>query len=188
VSDKGVDDLSNMIGHNFRLGEIECAIGIEQLKKLKKLVTGRQKAAERLTARLGCLPGLRTPGIRKDCTHAYYVYPLVLEIEKLGIGREMICKALIAEGVEGIAEGYATIHLLPMYQKKIAYGSKGFPWKSDICKRDISYTKGICPVAEKLDESSFVGFAMCLHELNEEDVDLVAKAFLKVWANLESLK
>jgi dTDP-4-amino-4,6-dideoxygalactose transaminase len=188
VSDKGVDDLSNMIGHNFRLGEIECAIGIEQLKKLKKLVTGRQKAAERLTARLGCLPGLRTPGIRKDCTHAYYVYPLVLEIEKLGIGREIICKALIAEGVEGIAEGYATIHLLPVYQKKIAYGSKGFPWKSDICKRDVSYTKGICPVAEKLDESSFVGFAMCLHELNEEDVDLVAKAFLKVWANLESLK
>lgn len=188
VGDKGVTDLSNMIGHNFRLGEIECAIGIEQLKKLKTLVTGRQKAAERLTARLACLPGLRTPGIRKNCTHAYYVYPLVLEIEKLGIGREMICKALIAEGVEGIAEGYATIHLLPMYQKKIAYGSKGFPWKSDICKRDVSYTKGICPVAEKLDESSFVGFAMCLHELYEEDVDLVAKAFLKVWANLDMLR
>ena len=188
VGDKGVTDLSNMIGHNFRLGEIECAIGIEQLKKLKTLVTGRQKAAERLTARLACLPGLRTPGIRKNCTHAYYVYPLVLEIEKLGIGREMICKALIAEGVEGIEEGYATINLLPMYQKKIAYGSKGFPWKSDICKRDVSYTKGICPVAEKLDESSFVGFAMCLHELYEEDVDLVAKAFLKVWANLDMLR
>jgi len=34
VGDKGVTNLSNMIGHNFRLGEIECAIGIEQLKKL----------------------------------------------------------------------------------------------------------------------------------------------------------
>ena len=33
VEDKGVDNLNNMLGHNFRLGEIECAIGIEQLKK-----------------------------------------------------------------------------------------------------------------------------------------------------------
>ena len=47
VGDKGVTNLSNMVGYNFRLGEIECAIGIEQLKKLKHLVTDRQRIAER---------------------------------------------------------------------------------------------------------------------------------------------
>ncbi|NDH64767.1 MAG: DegT/DnrJ/EryC1/StrS family aminotransferase, partial [Alphaproteobacteria bacterium] len=45
VGDKGVTDLSNMIGHNFRLGEIECAIGIEQLKKLDRQIASRQRAA-----------------------------------------------------------------------------------------------------------------------------------------------
>ena len=187
VGDKKVDNLSNMIGHNFRLGEIECAIGLEQIKKLKRLVRGRQKAAEKLTECLATLPGLRTPTIRKECTHAYYIYPLVLEIEKLGVGREGICRALIAEGVEGIAEGYANIHLLPMYQKKMAYGSKGFPWKSSICRRDVSYDKGICPVAEKLNDLTFIGFEMCLHELQDEDIDLIARAFVKVWNSLEKL-
>jgi len=188
VADKGVNNLSNMVGYNFRLGEIESAIGIEQIKKLKRLVRERQKAAKILTKQLSCLPGLKTPVTRKNCTHAYYVYPLTLNIKKIGVRREQICKALIAEGIKGIAEGYQTIHLLPLYQKKIAFGSKGFPWKSDLCKRSIDYSKGICPVAEKLNESSFVGFSMCLHRLKEKDVNLVAKAFTKVWSNLQSLR
>ena len=43
VEDKGVSNLNNMIGHNFRLGELECAIGIEQLKKLKKLIKTKKE-------------------------------------------------------------------------------------------------------------------------------------------------
>ena len=44
--DMGRDDLNNMVGHNYRLGEIECAIGIEQLKKLKGYVKRRQQIAK----------------------------------------------------------------------------------------------------------------------------------------------
>lgn len=185
VGDKGVTDLSNMIGHNFRLGEIESAMGIEQIKKLKKLVKGRQKAAQLLTEGLTGLPGLRPPDTRRDSTHVYYVYPLVLDIEKLGVSREKICKALAAEGVEGLAEGYTNIHLLPMYQKKIAYGSSGFPWTSNICKRSVCYAKGICPVAEELHDKTFLSFAMCLHELNNKEANLIIEAFKKVFSCLK---
>ena len=75
-----------------------------------------------------------------------------------------------------------------MYQQKIAYGSSGFPWSSDICKREVSYAKGICPVAERLHDSTFLGFAMCLHELSDDDVDLIISAFRKVWSSLDELK
>ncbi len=185
VAGKGVADLSNMVGYNFRLGEIECAIGIEQLKKLQGYVASRQKAAEKLSAGLQGLKGLRTPVVEPDCTHAYYVYPMVLDVDT--VPRARIIEALAAEGVTGLAAGYANLHLLPMYQKKIAYGSKGFPWTSDICHRNVSYEKGICPVAEHLHESSYIGFAMCMHELTDEDVALIVKSFRKVWQNLESL-
>lgn len=188
VADKGVTNLVNMVGHNFRLGEIESAIGIEQLKKLDGFVESRQRAAERLTNGLNGLSGLRTPLIKQDCTHAYYVYPMVLDIDQLGVSRERICAALEAEGVAGLAAGYANVHLLPIYQQKIAYGSAGFPWTSDICKRDVSYAKGICPVAEELHEKTFLGFAMCLNELEDEDVDLIVAAFRKVWGNISSLR
>ena len=187
VGDKGVSNLSNMLGYNFRLGEIECAIGIEQLKKLKHLVAGRQLTAERLTHGLLGLDGLQAPTVKADCTHTYYVYPMVLDVEKLGLTRAILVKALQAEGVR-VSEGYQNVHLLPMYQQKIAYGSRGFPWTSDICRRKVSYDKGICPVAEKLHDETFIGFGMCVHDLSDDDIDLIIKSFRKVWSSFNELK
>jgi len=188
VKDKGVTNLSNMIGHNFRLGEIECAIGIEQLKKLHRLVEARQKKAERLSNGLKDLLGLRLPIVKGDCTHAYYVYPLILDTKKLGVSRNLIIKALEAEGVTGLNAGYANIHMLPMYQNKIAYGSHGFPWNLELVRQDINYTKGICPVAEKLHDETFIGFELCLYDLSKKDLDLIIEAFQKVWSSLNNLK
>lgn len=188
VGDKGVTDLSNMIGYNFRLGEIESAIGVEQLKKLSGLVSSRQHIAERLTRGLMSLSGLRPPIVAAQCTHAYYVYPLVLNIAQLGVSRAKIFQALEAEGIDGLAPGYQNLHLLPMYQKKMAYGSRGFPWTSDICHREVNYFRGICPVAEELHESDYLGFAMCLHDLLDQDVDMIVMAFTKVWNGMESLR
>ena len=88
----------------------------------------------------------------------------------------------------GLASGYVNVHLLPMYQQKMGYGSNGFPWSSDICRRDVSYKKGICPVAEELHESTYLGFEMCMHELADESVDLMVRAFRKVWDRVEHLK
>lgn len=187
VGDKGETNLANMIGYNFRLGEIECAMGITQLDKLQRLVQGRQHVAQRLDHGLAGLRGLRTPIVKPDCTHSYYVYSLVLDTEMLGVSRARIAEALLAEGVTGLGVGYTNIHMLPMYQKKIAYGSRGFPWTSDICKRDVDYSKGICPVAEKLHDETYLGLAMCLHDLSDDDTDLIIAAFHKVWDNLGEL-
>jgi perosamine synthetase len=187
VAGKGVTDISNMVGHNFRLGEIECAIGVEQLKKLGGFVRSRQVLAQALTEGLGNLRGLATPFAMDDCTHAYYVYPMQLDLALLGVSRERICDALEAEGVS-VSRSYQNIHLLPLYQKKIAFGSRGFPWSSDICRRDVDYGKGICPVAETLNDSTFIGFGMCVYDLGLDDIRQISRAFQKVWANLDSLR
>jgi perosamine synthetase len=188
VGDKGITDLRNMVGYNFRLGEIESAIGIEQLAKLKRLVADRQRAAAALTAGLRGLPGLRTPIVKPDCTHAYYMYPMVLDVEQLGASRSRIVQALEAEGVVGIGGGYVNVHLLPMYQKKVAYGSKGFPWTAEFCRREVDYRKGICPVAENLHDSTYLGYEMCMHALPEAEIAQLVAAFRKVWANLGALR
>ena len=187
VADKGVTDLTNMIGHNFRLGEIECAMGIEQLKKLADLVINRQAAAEKLSAGLAGLRGLKTPIVTQGLSHVYYVYGLVIDVEKLDVTRDRILSALTAEGVDGLMAGYTNIHLLPMYQNKQAYGSSGFPWKSDICHRDVDYNEGICPVAELLHKETFLGLEMCLHDYDDSDIDLIVGAFRKVWSNLTEI-
>jgi dTDP-4-amino-4,6-dideoxygalactose transaminase len=187
VEGKGVTNLTNMVGHNFRLGEIECAIGIEQLKKLPRLVRERQTLATALTGELSGLPYIQTPVVSDDRDHVFYVYPIILDVAKLGVSRDRICDALEAEGL-AVMRRYQNIHLLPMYQQKIAFGASGFPWNSEFCKRDIDYGKGICPVAEELNDHSFIGIGMCVYDLDKNDISLIGQAFRKVWANVESLK
>ena len=188
VLSKGVKNITNIIGHNFRLGEIECAIGIQQLKKLNKLVSDRQRIAKLLDQGLKDLKGLIIPKVLNNHTHAYYVYGIKLDIDLIKVKRERIVEALEAEGLVGLMNGYANIHLLPIFQKKIDYGSSRFPWTSEICSNEISYKKGICPVAELLQDQSFMGFEMCLHQLPKEDVELIIHCFQKVWSNLDLLK
>jgi dTDP-4-amino-4,6-dideoxygalactose transaminase len=187
VDDKGVVDLSNMIGFNFRMTEIEAAIGVEQLKKLKAFTEARVDQARRLDAGLGELPGLRIPVVKPDCSHVYYVYPLVYEPEVAGVPRERVVQALRAEGVPA-SMGYLNLHLLPMYQQRLAYGRNGFPWSAPFYQGSVSYAKGICPVAEDLHDRRYIGVSMCLFDYTDRDIELLSDAFRKVWNCLDRLK
>lgn len=179
--------LSNMIGYNYRMGELESAIGIEQLKKLKSIVKRRRQIAKKLDDGLSNLSSLLIPINPNYISHSYYVYGMILEIDKLKISRELICKALLAEGVP-VRAGYINVHLLPIFQKKIAYGNKGFPWISNFYNNQVKYNKGICPTAERLEDKTFIQIGLCNYEWTDQEVDLIVKAFKKVWQNLDKLK
>jgi perosamine synthetase len=186
VENKGVTNLSNMIGFNFRMGEIEAAIGIQQLKKLGPITDRITEIGEKLNKGLKELKGLRIPYVQEECTHVYYAYPIVLDIGTLGIKRDQIHQALAAEGVP-IGQGYVNVHQLPLYQHKIAYGSNGFPWNAEFCSSNTSYEKGICPVAEKYHEEQVISIPTCMYNWSDDDVDLIVKAFHKVWLHLDEL-
>lgn len=178
-------DLANLIGYNFRLGEIECAIASVQLDKLADRVATRQRAARILDEGLRDLPGLKIPIVMSGGTHVYYVYGITLDVDLLGVDRKRIVDALRAEGVPGITIGYQNAHLLPIFRNKIAYGTGGFPWT--LAERDINYGPGVCPVAEDLHASRFIGLNLCMCEYLPEDVESVVAAFRKIWANLDKL-
>ena len=180
--------LCNMLGSNFRMGEIEAAIATEQLKKLVPNIQSRQRVAAEFNAGLGALSGLTTPKVSDGCTHVYYIYGITLDTAALGVSREKIVAALRAEGVPGVGSGYQNVHLYPLFQQRIAYGTKGFPWTSPYCDRDVTYEQGICPIAEKLHAETFMSLNICLNDYSNEDVALVVNAFAKVWANMDLLR
>jgi dTDP-4-amino-4,6-dideoxygalactose transaminase len=117
----------------------------------------------------------------------YYVYAMQLDPQTLGVSRDRVVDALNAEGV-AVTRRYQNIHLLPVYQRKQAYGSKGFPWTSDICRREVKYDKGICPVAEELNDSRYMGYGLCSYAFSDEEVSMVIAAFRKVWGSLDRLR
>ena len=187
VGPKGVVQINNILGQNFRLGEIEASIGIEQLKKLEGIVSRKREIAEFLTEELKQLEGLIPPMVRDNGTHSYYLYGMKLENAALAVGRAKIVEALRSEGVPALMEGYQNVHLLPMYQKKVAYGTSHFPWSYSSRGMAIDYRKGICPVAERLHDYSFFAIGMCAFDITKADAKLIVESFLKVWKNLKYL-
>jgi dTDP-4-amino-4,6-dideoxygalactose transaminase len=192
VAGSGLSDISNMIGYNFRLGEIESAIGREQLRKIKLLLAGRVKTAKLLIDGLSTLPGLHLPELHDDSDfleNVYYVLPMQLDDSILKIAnRDDIVDAITAEGVDGLMKGYTLVYQLPIFQQKKCYGKSGFPWIINGIKSDVSYEKGICPNAEKLHKETFIGYEVCLFDLTKEDIDLIVKAFEKVWIEMRLKK
>ena len=178
--------LSNMLGYNFRLGEIESAIGIEQLKKLPSILKERKQLCKKLIIGLKKLNGLKFANYSDKVDHVFYSFPIQIDKSIIKVKRNKIVKALNAEGIK-INEGYTNLHLLPMYQNKIAYGSNGFPWNSSICKREVSYAKGICPNAELLNSETFMSIGISEYDYNMRDIDYIIKGFKKVWLNLDKL-
>ena len=172
--------LINNLGYNFRLGEIESAIGIQQLSKLKKITKKKINIANNLSKNLSKLPGLTTPIVRKKCSHVYYVFPIILDKK---INRKKLFKILTELGMQGISEGYQLLHRLPMYNKKIAYGSKGFPWS--LSKKNYNYINQNLIIAEELHHKTFLSFEICLFDLSSNDVKKIYKCFEYAWKTLK---
>lgn len=182
VEGMGISRIDNIVGYNFRLGEIEAAIGSVQLKRLSKIVAKKQLIANILTKQLQDLPGLITPQTSWDYHHVYYVYPLRLIPEVAGFTRTQLISALRAEGLSNLGVGYRLLHTLPIFQKKVAYGTKGFPFNQ--ADTIPNYAKGICPVAEKLHDETFFGIGITGLDLSRRDADEIGRIFRKVWRGL----
>jgi len=176
------EDLAGMLGYNFRMGEIEAAIASIQLDRLADHVHSRQYIADRLNAGLSSLEGLVLPAVSKGCTHVYYVYGMQVDPEVIGVSRHDLVRALRAEGVPALMEGYQNIHLLPVFRNKTAWGQNGFPWNSEYCDHQGEYTDGLCPVAERLHQETFFGLGLCMYNYTDQDIDNIIACFHKVWS------
>ena len=198
VEDKGVKDITNMIGFNFRMTEIEASIGRCQLRKLKKLAEKRIDNANYIADKLKNLPGIKPGLVRKDCSHVYYVQCFKYNEDTIGVPRNTFIEAVKAElaptegrEIEGVrmAAGYVRpLYLEPVYQNKIGYGAKGCPFKCPMYKGAVEYKKGMCPVTERMHEKELFMHDLAHAFMKRKDLDDVVKAFEKVYSLRKTIK
>ena len=188
VNKKKVKSFSNLIGYNFRMGEIEAAIGIEQIKKLNKIIRQKQQIAKTLNKGLSKLRGLKLPTVKKNCSHVYYVYAMQIDHKVLGVHRNKIYNALVAEGIQGLQTNFTLIPKLPIFKNKIAFGSRGFPWSLNKYAKNIRYNEKMCPIAYDMLKNKYLGLLICSYDFQINDAKKIIKAFYKVWDNLKELK
>jgi perosamine synthetase len=126
-----------LLGFNYRLPDIVCALGIQQLKKLDANLARRREIAAIYTAAFRGVPGVIPPAVRSDVNPAWHLYPIRLELAKLTADRAQIFRALRAENI-GVNVHYIPVHLHPYYRKRFGYRGGEFHEAEDAYSRLIS--------------------------------------------------
>jgi len=183
--------MSGGMGWNYKSNEITAALGRVQLSRLDETNRARIEMSEFLTSRLKKLSGLIPPFIPDYAKSVYHYYKIRVEPEKVGSKltptefRDRIVVALQAEGVKAAIWCARPIYMQPVFQTREGWG-KGFPWKSSYVTRDVTYPKGLCPVAERVSNETF---NLSLHPPNGLPLmEEYAQAFEKVIEHVDELE
>ncbi len=146
----------NHISPNYRMTELQAAVGIAQLNKLNFICSKRNEYGEGLTQGIKMLKGIYPPLVNKTDKSSYWFYMFRIDENEVGCSRDDFIKALVAEGVPCQA-GYSPycIYNNDLFLNKAAYqGTTHCPFDCQYYGRKIKYYKGLCSVAEKISETA----------------------------------
>ncbi len=115
-----------LLGFNYRLTDIACALGLQQLAKLEANLARRREIAGKYAGALRALSGIIVPAARSEVSPAWHLYPIRLDLTKLAAGRAEIYRALRAENI-GVNVHYIPVHLHPYYRERFGYRGGEFP-------------------------------------------------------------
>ncbi|HHV71414.1 MAG TPA: UDP-4-amino-4,6-dideoxy-N-acetyl-beta-L-altrosamine transaminase [Clostridia bacterium] len=146
------------LGYNYRITDIQCALGISQLNKLDRFISRRKEIAAKYNEAFKDVEGIIIPYQSEKADSSWHLYIIQLELDKLSVGRKEVFEALRAENI-GVNVHYIPIYYHPYYQK-------------------LGYKKGLCPNAEKLYERIIT--LPLFPKMTDQDVEDVIQAVEKV--------
>jgi perosamine synthetase len=126
-----------LLGFNYRLTDIACTLGLSQLRRLDENLSRRRQIARRYAEAFKNLSGIIPPTARDGVNPAWHLYPIRLRLEKLGVSRAEIFRALRAENM-GVNVHYVPVHLHPYYRDRFGYSRGDFPVAEDAYERLVS--------------------------------------------------
>jgi perosamine synthetase len=125
------------LGFNYRLSDIQCALGISQLRKLPEWIARRQTIAQRYDRAFASIESIMPLHVRPEVSHAYHLYVVRLDGEYLPAERATIFAALRAEGI-GVNVHYIPVHLHPFYRTHFGTGPGNCPVAEAAYQRIVS--------------------------------------------------
>lgn len=125
------------VGYNYRITDFQCSLGSSQLKKLDKFVQKRREIAKKYDESFSNIDNLKIPETHSSIEHAYHLYPLQIDFEKLSITKAHFLKKMKELGIN-LQVHYIPIHLQPFYQKKYGYNTGNFPVSERFYRNEVS--------------------------------------------------
>jgi len=147
------------LGYNYRLTDLQCALGLAQLRHLPNWVDRRREIAALYDQVIEKMEFVEPLATREGARHAYHLFVVKLHPEKLKVDRKEVFAALRAEGI-GVNVHYVPVHLHPYY------------------RRVLDTSPGLCPVAEEAYEQILT--LPMFPAMSGGDVDDVCHALKKI--------
>lgn len=126
-----------VLGYNYRLNEVQAALGTSQLKRVEEGIERRVKAAGHYTRKLSEIDGVVSPYEARNRTHVYHLYVIKILKEKYGLDRDELFKRLSAKGI-GLSVHYTPLHFTTFYRKKMGCTTGSFPNAESAYKNVLS--------------------------------------------------
>lgn len=127
------------LGYNYRLNELQAALGISQLKRVEEGIDRRIKAAHYYTKKLSSLGlrGIIPPYKAPNRSHIFHLYAVKIQKDVTGITRDELFRKLMHVGI-GVSVHYTPLHLLSFYKKFLKGGSTAFPVAEQVYEQILS--------------------------------------------------
>jgi perosamine synthetase len=125
------------LGYNYRISDINCALGIAQMQRINEMFAKRQKVAEMYNERLKEIKEMELPCISPDVKLSWFVYTVRLK-KNFGKNKRNEIKArLFKKGIE-CGSYFPPIHLQPFYRKIFGYSKGDFPITEYVSERTLA--------------------------------------------------
>lgn len=179
--------LSEQIGWNYKLTEVNSALARVRLRHLDEYISGTIANADRLTRRLQAIPGVVPPITPDNAVHTAYIYSVVVDPTALDLDvevgrlRNAAMRALAAENVDVMLWQKVPVPAQPMFQNKFGYGNRS-PW--DCPAGDVSYAVDQYPDTFTALDNSFA-VRRIVSPNGPEQIDRIADAFEKVFSQID---
>jgi dTDP-4-amino-4,6-dideoxygalactose transaminase len=149
-------------GFKYNLTDIAAAIGIEQLKKCDEFWEARQRIAMNYAKAFADLQEIQVPMCRNDVQHAWHLFVIQLNLERLRINRNQFIEALREKQI-GTSVHFIPLHLHPYYRDKFGYKPADFPNASRAFERIISL-----PIYPKMTEGNVRDVIVAVRQIVQE--------------------
>jgi len=125
------------LGYNFRLSEINAALGVAQMRRLDSILARRQNVAKLYMDRLGGHPHLVLPTVDPQTDMSWFVFVVRLAPTYTGEERDRLIRGLRGHDI-GSSDYFPCIHLQPFYQERFGFRPGMFPIAESVSQRTLA--------------------------------------------------
>jgi perosamine synthetase len=128
------------LGENFRMTNLQAAVGVAQLEQIDRFVEIKRKNAQRYSEGLGGLKGIKTPVEKEWAKNVYWMYAIELS-EELGITAEQMAERLAKKGI-GTRPFFLGLHEQPVFHRMGLYIGQHYPVAERIARQGLYLPSG----------------------------------------------